>query len=453
MTVVSKKNSALYLGTSSDITHLVYESLRIYPLNGKPFDISQNVVGMSYFENILEASVAMEIQIVSSTSVFNAVNIRGGERVTMKIDTANGVDRFEIEEDNPMYVYKISNMSTTLMGESFTLHLVSREFLTNETSRCMRKYGEQSIHEHVKDILSSELKTDRFNDGTIETTVNNYTFIGNSKKPFHVLQSLGPKGISSVPGPKGNSGSGKHGEAKGTAGFLFFENKEGFNFRSLDGLVSPTSPGSSFSKNKYEYTYTDIIEESLTKSTQHKILKFFYEHNVDVRKALRVGMYSNYSYFYDMITNELSGFKYTLRDQIGPKLGSEDTLAVSSDFDDSISRVMFRLSDHGVLDTGTGTKDSGRDAVDMAKSFSRYNLLFSQALNILVPLNVDLKVGDIVKCKLPLIGGDENGDHSFDKEMSGNYLIRELRHSFIPNQNTTSLKLMRDSYGLYGPDE
>ena len=40
-----------------------------------------------------------------------------------------------------------------------------------------RKYGEQSIHEHVKDILSSELKTDRFNDGTIETTVNNYTFI------------------------------------------------------------------------------------------------------------------------------------------------------------------------------------------------------------------------------------------------------------------------------------
>ena len=164
-------------------------------------------------------------------------------------------------------------------------------------------------------------------------------------------------------------------------------------------------------------------------------------------------MYSNYTYFYDMITNELSGFKYTLRDQIGPKLGSEDTLAVSSDFDDSISRVMFRLSDHGVLDTGTGTKDSGRDAVDMAKSFSRYNLLFSQALNILVPLNVDLKVGDIVKCKLPLIGGDENGDHSFDKEMSGNYLIRELRHSFIPNQNTTSLKLMRDSYGLYGPDE
>ena len=72
----SSKNSALIKGTSSDITFLAFGRLEIVSLDGKEFDISQNITRMSYFENILEASVAMEIQIVSSTSVFNAVNIR-----------------------------------------------------------------------------------------------------------------------------------------------------------------------------------------------------------------------------------------------------------------------------------------------------------------------------------------------------------------------------------------
>ena len=37
-----------------------------------------------------------------------------------------------------------------------------------------------------------------------------------------------------------------------------------------------------------------------------------------------------------------------------------------------------------------------------------------------------------------------------DANQSGNYLIKELRHHFELNQNVTGLKLVRDSYGLYG---
>ena len=109
------------------------------------------------------------------------------------------------------------------------------------------------------------------------------------------------------------------------------------------------------------------------------------------------------------------------------------------------------MSDHGVLEKGAGLDTSGRDHADMAKSFSRYNLLFTQAINILVPLNIDLKVGDVIYCEFPYKnkGGDSD---EMDPQISGYYLIRELRHHFTANQNSTSLKLMRDSYGVYGPD-
>ena len=53
---------------------------------------------------------------------------------------------------------------------------------------------------------------------------------------------------------------------------------------------------------------------------------------------------------------------------------------------------MMRMSDHGITEPFGEMGETGRDHVDMAKSFARYNLLFTQALNILVPCNVNLKL-------------------------------------------------------------
>ena len=114
-------------------------------------------------------------------------------------------------------------------------------------------------------------------------------------------------------------------------------------------------------------------------------------------------------------------------------------------FTEAPSRQLFRTSDHGV----TSLLDpSSRDEGDMARSFSRYNLLFTQSLNILVPCNIKLMVGDVIFCELPSLEAGKGSD--IDTKRSGNYLIKELCHHFSLNQNTTSLKLIRDSYGVYG---
>ena len=434
----------------SETSTLQITDATIESLSGKKTSLLPNILTIDYFENILEPSVMMEIQITSMSTIFNIIPIRGGEKFTLELETARGTWGFD--DDNPLYVYKVSDLNTQQMGESFTLHLVSREFLTNETNRCVRKYEKKNIHEHVKSILKDVLKTDRYSDDSIEKSSNSYTFIGNYKKAFHTLEWLGPKAVSATDSStKGTSGQGKNAIAKGTAGFLFYENKDGFNFKSIYGLTSSlnVSKGSSNKKINSTYSFSGIISESISQAQPLKIVKWFLEKNIDLRKSLRIGMYSNYTYFYDMITNKLTGYKYSLKDQIGNKTLGKDEIPVSDQFGESVSRVMFRMSDHGALEKGAGLETSGRDHADMAKSFSRYNLLFTQAINILVPLNNDLKVGDIITCEFPLKDGDAK---EMDPEISGNYLIRELRHHFTANQNSTSLKLMRDSYGLHGPD-
>ena len=93
-----------------------------------------------------------------------------------------------------------------------------------------------------------------------------------------------------------------------------------------------------------------------------------------------------------------------------------------------------------------GLEATGRDPVDQAKSIARYNALFSQSLNIQVPCNTNLKVGDIIHLEFPRIRGGKS--ENIDPSMSGNYLISRLNHHMQTNASFSSLNLIRDAYGF-----
>ena len=74
----------------------------------------------------------------------------------------------------------------------------------------------------------------------------------------------------------------------------------------------------------------------------------------------------------------------------------------------------------------------------------RYNLLFTQVLDIQVPVNTNLEAGDVVKCNFPKSSSNAK---EFDPDMSGLYMIKELCHHFDADRSVTSMKLIRDTYG------
>lgn len=428
---------------SEAITGLKYNLVEIQSSNsGKKIDLTNSIVFGDYFEDILSPCITMNLQIASSYSIYNGLPIRGGERVELDIETVSG--NFKLTGDNALYVYKVGSIVTDSNKEFFTLHLVSREALTNETARVQKKYEKKPINDHITSILKDVLKTKKYKSENIEKTSNSYSFIGTLKKPFHVLTWLGPKGIPAT------SSSGKSGtQGKGVAGFLFYENKDGFNFRSIDTLVSSTKnqSGSTSKEQIYKYTYTQAIEQGSAQNN-FTILNYNFEKNIDLMKALRVGMYSNITYVYDLYKNRVDGVTYDISSEVKSKLGGEGKLGYPKDFGKKPSRILFRSADVGMMDPSGKTEETGRDPVDMAKSFSRYNLLFTQSLNMVVPLNINLKAGGIIYAQFQKVDASKSGE--VDEEQSGNYLIKELRHHFEGGQMVTSLKLVRDSYGLYG---
>ena len=435
------------------VSTISYKRSTIFNLDGEGFDIKK-ILEFDYYEDVLKQAVTAKMKISSSFSYVNQLPIRGGEKVELNILTSFGETVFE--GDTALYVYKVSDHKTSRMVEECVLHLTTLESFSNQSTRCQKKYNFSGIGEHVEDILKNTLQTKK--DFKIEPTANSYTFIGNSKKPFYTLTWLGSKAISQVAEKSGVSGEGKYAENKGTAGFLFYENYDGYHFRSIDSLVANTQvqDGKSDLEPKFEYSFKGKVIEAANIKNNITIIDYSLRKNIDLRGALRVGMYCNQFYYYNTQSNEVSLYNYKLKEEIknATKLGNEESITVNSEFADVPTRTMFRTSDHGTLNpSGALTEsqsDSGGDAI-LAKSVSRINLLFTQALNILVPLNVRLNVGDLIYCEFPKIEAGQSTE--VDDQMSGNYVIREVHHHFVANQNTSSLLLMRDSYGLYGQNQ
>lgn len=428
---------------SNALTTLKYNSIIIQSLETKnKIDLTNSIVFCDYFEDIFSPCVMMTIQIAASYSIYNGLPIRGGEKVELDIESLSG--NFVLSGNYAMYVYKVSGIVSDGTKEYFTLHLCSREGLTNETARVQKKYEKKPINDHVTAILRDVLQTKKFKSSNIEKTSNSYSFIGTLKKPFHVLSWLGPKGIPAT------SSSGNNGKtAKGVAGFVFYENKDGFHFRSIDTLVSATQSQNASTTKEYipRYNYNPGIIETGNLDNNFNIINYNVEKNIDLMKALRVGMYSNVTYFYDLYKNKIDGITYRLNDEVKSKLGGSK-IPYPEEFGRRPSRILFRSSDVGMLDAEGNTEDSGRDNTDMAKSFSRYNLLFTQALNMIVPMNINLKAGNLIYAQFQQVDAAQSGE--VDPEQSGNYLIKEVRHHFESGQMITSLKLVRDSYGLSG---
>lgn len=412
---------------------------------------SSAVVLLDYFESLMSPNIIVKVVLSSTTSLTNTLPIRGGERVSINITTAYG--NLVFEDERSLYVHSVKGINPDSVSETFMMELTSREAIVNETRRCLSRY-DGNIDATVKKILREVLSTEKFKEVNIEPTANSYSFVGNTKKPFSVLYWLCSKSL-----PIANSSKtvevDKRGLAKGVGGFLFYENSEGFNFKSVESLVSRTNQGTSNLKNIPLYGYSQVIETNKI-SNERRIINYSIEKNSDLINCLSVGMYSNFTYSYNLYNNKLSVYQYNLADEIenASKLGTNDGIPIIEEFRRAPTRILFRTSDIGVMDNnldGTRFDESQqRDIADIAKSTARYNLLYTQSLNMSVPCNSQLKVGDVIYAEFPKLGRGDTGE--VNREQSGLYLIAELRHHIQSGNVTTHLKLIRDSYGLYGTE-
>lgn len=426
---------------SSYFNYKIREFL-IESLDGKKnINATSCIAGIKYYEDLFSPSVFATILLSNTDGLLSSLPIRGGERVRLLIEQDATKQSIKFDETKKtFYIYKVYGSTTESTKETLLIELAPGEVFTNETSRVTKKHS-GNVGETISKILKDVLKTTRINE--VEKTLNDYTFMGNYKKPFTVLTWLGPKSIPT---------SGTSSAVAGTAGFLFYENKFGYNFRSVDSLLSSYRLNTTQKKEVTTYVYNEKVLESADPGTNFKIMSTpVFEKNINIFDNLRIGMYSSINYFFDINKRSTSRYEYKLSESYNIMYHSGKTKPIIPlNFENTPSRVMVRIVDSRILAPGEVEEQNqlkdNRDKYQ-AQSVARYNLAFSQLLNITIPLNLNLTVGDVIEIEVGNISNETDKKIQKDVEKSGYYMIKELCHSFEKSQGYTGLKLVRDSYG------
>ena len=430
-------------------------------------ELSAGVVDFRYYENVLANNVTATATIVETgyqaddsggagggnQSTVDGLPIRGGERTDITIEDAYG-NELTLEEG--LYVNRLRDVDPGTSQDVYFLDFASKEFFANEQTRVVKRY-EGNIGDNVEKILKDVLKVE--GDIEIDKTLSPYNFIGNDKKPFYICTWLASKSIP-------ESGKG------GAAGYLFFQTRDGFHFKSIDKILGGEA------KKKYVYNNSTELPEGF----DAKILTCEINSDVDVGKNLMMGMYNNRSIFFDPVS-----FNYEVRsfpepekpqtegqivdEKTTPQVPSSESYVaktenaaeepvselIAKEFRQSPTRLMSFVLDTGAIPSGTTSQeqldtwndDKTKPDFDikdtMSQSIMRYNQLFTVKTEITIPGDFTIKAGDLVECSFPALAGDESKE--VNSETKGIYMVASVCHRITPNSSTTSLSLVRDSFG------
>jgi len=419
----------------------------------KGVDISQGLIELKYYESILSNHITATMVIGETgntvdkgkrkVSLVDGLPVRGGEPVRIKCKDPKG-NILKFVDDTAFYVNTVRDGINETQRSIHSFDLCTKEFLANEQSRVVKRYSGK-ISESVKKILKDVLKTKNYKARDIEETANSYNFIGNIKKPFYSLTWLAAKGIPS---------DGAYGA---TAGFLFFQTKDGFQFKSLETLVGPTQGGGSADKKSakaYEYTNS----EKKSAGGMEKIVKYNVNQNINVQEKLTVGAYNTRFLFFNPFTFEVGHSDFDVsKDQDGKvKPAGKGALSyIAEDFRTGTTRGISAVLDVGTLPSGKDGKEQLKRWKDkpeetndkvqdrMVQSISRYNQVFSVSVDIMIQADFSLKAGDTIYCSYTEPGSDKP-----NPQTEGLYVIASVCHKITASESYSTMNLIRDSFTL-----
>ena len=385
------------------------------------FEISAGNPLISYYESIKSPAISLTLTFLDVDQLVRREGITGGEYLSLKVKK-EGHDDFEIKADKHfLMLNSVKDVSTSSSKQVATLEFVSVEAIINETARVNKKYT-GNVTQTVKELLKGRRGIETKKNLDSDRASNSYSFVGNLKRPFDTIQWLCSKTQSSKDG----------------YGFLFFETADGYVFKSIEKLLK---------QKPIEYKKSELPDQN-SEPNDFRIIENNLDQTNDIGINCRMGMYANKTIYINVDNATYKTVDFRVEDlklKKSPKLPNK--------LERVPTRLMLRVLDKGALQKGSKRKEIQKEnelAIYLSKSYARANLIFSQSMSIVIPFNPDLRAGQMLDLKFPLRKGSDQETTTYgkdsDDDVSGKYLISELKHTLGNNEGTTQLKLIRDVF-------
>lgn len=416
---------------------------RIYSnKNGKFADIPQKegiFVNLHYYESILENSIKATAIIADTgysiekngkyVSLIEGLDLSGGEFVELHMEDGYG-NKLEFSGRRVLRIGKIRNKIEHTQNMVFVIDLVTKEFFDNETVETrVDESFEGRISNSVDKILKKFLKTNK--NIEVEVTENEYSFNGNpdTDTPFYKCTWCATMSI-----PEDGRET--------SAGFFFFENYDGYKFRSIEKLLDKR-------RGYKKYIYTSTTD--LPVGYDGKIVQLVPIINIDVQKQMSIGANNSLVKTYNYFDNKYTEYKFLSKNEgkRGVNLAGFNLPILPDDIINKPTRIITQMQPIGVKQSIDKDKSKKKDYdvnLIKAQASSRYNQLFTIVLNIVIAGDFSHRAGDLIYCDFPELSSDKT--QVVSGKNSGIYMIANLIQQLDVQAGAwTQLTLVRDSYG------
>ena len=392
---------------------------------------------------------------------------QGTETILFSIQDEQG-HKIDLTNKYDLRVASVTGASQSFKKEVFTLTIVSTEAFNNslEKNRCTGQYS-GSISDIVRSLVQGNLKNPnkqavnpKAQKMRVDKTLNEYHEWGHDEYPFELILKLQQLAIPDLVVNKNN----KTESAKGnTAGFLFWETSEGYQFKSLDGLFGTQNNNTEMLNGKpiRRYIENSRGDDYLPPSYDGKILWSNMEKNINALEQFESGAWSSILQTFNPITKDFPTTYLASSGSGNGISGGKHLPQINSDYVDEDGAPLPTLTSYN--ENQVGQTIIGNDDLEtqiekmnvaaysveetMMQSHQNYRQKMTVTMDIVIDADLSLHAGDLIFCEFPQLSTKKTTIGSIDRK-SGIYMIADLCHYGEVGNSFTGLHLVRDSYGV-----
>lgn len=399
--------------------------VRLHSLNGQVANVINQIESISVYEDLFSNFLTLSMVLRESVDYLNLFPFMGEEYVDIDIVTP-GTDKPIVGK---FYIYKIEDREYTQEREVvYIIKAISEEYLSDANVKLSKAYS-GNISENVFKLLGKEgLNTKKKTQ--VQTTTNKTKFVAAFWSPAKCINYLSTNAISQKKSPS----------------YLFYENRDGFNFRAVDDILTDKTYHTFIKDN---YTRTEVDQPGGIGSVK--------DPNEDYKRVLSLSIPVVTDYMNDIQTGRLKS-KIISHDIVTKKYTAKDYSAKKDPLPTSLLNPNPGYSKYA-------TSNSASTIVVMPRYYNNFSnftdvtnaktvqkrMSFFQNLNkfrvtIEVIGRTDYTVGQVVELNIPKAGVITKTDSdSRDLMLSGRYLVSAVSHYINRENHTCTLELIKNS--------
>ena len=402
------------------------EKLELKSVNGFYQDISNQVIGIQIFEDIFAPFITGTLIIKDSLDLLNVFPLTGEEYISIKISTPT-LPRGAIQGE--FYVFKMTNRE--VLGDRaivYELHFITQEAVIDMNKRISKKF-EGKPSEIAQTILTDkDVGLQLTKQVNIEESSNKIKYISNFWSPVRNMTYLCDHAYNKKESPS----------------YVFFENRAGYNFVTLDSLYDNSDYIEYFTYDKFVRDTTNSGDDARNIVEEYKrISRIAVPTAFDYMERLDGGMIGSKQYSFDLTSKNVDIKEYDMfEDWEKNNHTNLYPLASNKSIYRYNAKILNRYRHWGNFNDGNDSSNSNY----LQKRMSIMKMIDAAKIEITVPGRTQYTVGQKVLVELDKVEPAQKADtDTLDSVLSGAYIIGAINHFIDREKHECVMELFKDS--------